>query len=89
VIGGLQMIDEGEADDKIISVLDSDHVWGEARDVGDVPRVLVERLEHYFLTYKLVPGRRSPAHIARVYGRAHALRVVRAAIADYAATFPA
>jgi inorganic pyrophosphatase len=87
VIGGLQMIDDGEADDKIISVLDNDHVWGGARDIRDVPRVLVERLEHYFLTYKLVPRRRSPARIARVYGRAHALTVVRAAIADYADAF--
>jgi inorganic pyrophosphatase len=87
VIGGLQMLDGGEADDKIISVLDSDHVWGRARDVGDVPPVLVERLQHYFLTYKLVPGRRSQARIARVYGRAHALKVVRAALADYQDNF--
>jgi inorganic pyrophosphatase len=83
VIGGLQMIDTGEADDKIISVLDNDHVWGRARNVTDVPAVLVERLQHYFLTYKLVPGQRAKARIARVYGRAHALRVVRAAMADY------
>jgi inorganic pyrophosphatase len=88
VIGGLQMLDDGEADDKIISVLDSDHVWGEARDIRDVPSVLVERLEHYFLTYKLVPRRRSRARVARVYGRAHAFAVVRAAIADYADSFP-
>ncbi len=83
VIGGLQMIDHGEADDKIISVLENDYVWGGARSIRDVPAVLVERLQHYFLTYKLVPGRRTRAHIAKVYGRAHALKVVRAAIADY------
>jgi inorganic pyrophosphatase len=83
VIGGLQMIDGGEADDKLISVLDNDYVWGRARNVSDVPSVLVERLQHYFLTYKLVPGQRVQARIARVYGRAHALKVVRAAMADY------
>jgi inorganic pyrophosphatase len=83
VIGGFQMLDAGEADDKIVSVLDNDYVWGKARDVRDVPPVLVERLRHYFLTYKLVPGRRASARIGRVYGRAHALRVVRAAMADY------
>ena len=83
VIGGLQMIDDGEADDKIISVVDNDYVWGKARTIGDVPAVLVERLQHYFLTYKLVPGRRPKAWITRVYGRAHALGVVRAAVADY------
>ena len=56
VIGGLQMVDRGEADDKIISVLENDYVWGEARDLRDLPAVLVERLQHYFLTYRLVPG---------------------------------
>jgi inorganic pyrophosphatase len=83
VIGGLQMIDAGEADDKIIGVLENDYVWGAARNLSDVPAVIVERLEHYFVTYKLVPGRRTHARVARVYGRDHALRVVRAAIADY------
>jgi inorganic pyrophosphatase len=87
VIGGLQMIDGGEADDKIISVLENDYVWGGARNVSDVPPVLVERLQHYFLTYKLVPGQRAPSRIASVYGRVHALKVVRAAMADYDDTF--
>jgi inorganic pyrophosphatase len=88
VIGGLQMIDGGEADDKILGVLENDDVWGAARDVRDVPSVLVERLQHYFLTYKLVPGRRANARVAKAYGRNHALKVVRAAMADYAAAFP-
>jgi inorganic pyrophosphatase len=88
VIGGLQMIDGGEADDKILGVLENDDVWGAARDVSDVPAVLVERLQHYFLTYKLVPGRRANVRVAKAYGRSHALRVVRAAMADYAAAFP-
>ena len=87
VIGGLQMIDRGEADDKIISVLENDDMWGGARDLRDVPAVLIERLQHYFLTYKLVPGKRATATITRVYGGAHARRVVRAALADYQDAF--
>jgi inorganic pyrophosphatase len=83
VIGGLQMIDNGEADDKIISVLENDYVWGGARDIKDVPPVFVERLQHYFLTYKLVPGQKVQAKIRSVYGRSHARAVVRAAMADY------
>src|SRR5918993_2290162 len=78
VIGGLQMIDHGEADDKIIAVLENDYVWGRARNIEDVPAVFIERLRHYFLTYKLVPGERAEVRIARTYGRSHALRVVRA-----------
>ena len=58
------------------------------RKFSFVPSVLVERLQHYYLTYKLVPGRRASARVAKAYGRNHALKVVRAAMADYAAAFP-
>jgi inorganic pyrophosphatase len=87
VIGGLQMVDNREAHDKIIAVLDNDYVYGSARNVSDVPKVLVERLQHYFETYKMIPGTRSQARIDRIYGRTHALRVVRASIEDYAEAF--
>lgn len=87
VIGGLQMIDHGEAHDKIIAVLENDYVWGQARNIDDVPAVFIERLHHYFLTYKLVPGERAKVRIAKAYGRSHALKVVRAAMADYQDNF--
>lgn len=84
VVGGLQMVDGGKADDKIIGVMENDLIWGEAREVTDLPPVLIERLEHYFLTYKFVPGRKANSSIEKIYGRGHALKVVRAALADYA-----
>jgi inorganic pyrophosphatase len=87
VVGGVQMVDHGEADDKIIAVLDNDFVYGSARDIGDLPRVLVERLRHYFETYKLVPETPARISIERVYGRAHAAKVINAALADYAESF--
>lgn len=83
VVGGLAANDGGEADDKIIAVLENDNVWGDARDIGDVPQVLVERLTHYFGTYKMVPGEPTRMTIERVYGREHALNVVQAAMHDY------
>ncbi|MEZ4612023.1 MAG: inorganic pyrophosphatase [Caldilineaceae bacterium] len=82
VVGGLAANDGGEADDKIIAVLQNDNVWGEARDIGDLPQVLVERLTHYFGTYKMVPGEPTRMTIDHVYGREHAL-VVQAAMHDY------
>ena len=89
VIGGLQMIDGGEADDKIISVLDSDYAWGKARDLKDVPAVMVERLQHYFLTYKMAPGSvQHKVEITSVYGREEAMKVILASHADYRKKFP-
>ena len=84
VLGGLQMIDGGEADDKIVAVLQNDHFWGEAQDLDDLPDKMIERLSHYFSTYKLVPGSDdTEASIARTYGREHAEAVIEAARADY------
>ena len=87
VVGGFQMVDGEEADDKIIAVLDNDYVYGEAREISDLPKVLVERLQHYFETYKLIPGQPPSVRIERVYGRAHAERVVQAAMRDYSDAF--
>jgi inorganic pyrophosphatase len=83
VVGGLQMLDHGEADDKIIAVLENDLVWGSARDAADLPAILVERLRHYFATYKLVPGEPAGIAIQQTYGAGHAARVIEAAISDY------
>lgn len=87
VVGGLQMVDNKEADDKVIAVLENDFVWGHAREVNDLPKVLIERLQHYFLTYKLVPGQSATADIKRIYGNKHALKVVKASIEDYKFSF--
>ncbi|RAL23682.1 inorganic pyrophosphatase [Lujinxingia litoralis] len=84
VIGGLHMIDHGEADDKIVAVLENDTVWADARDITDVPEVFIERLRHYFLTYKMVPGETtSNVQVDTIYGAEHAHKLVRAAMADY------
>ncbi len=83
VVGGLQMIDNGEVDDKIVAVFEKDLFWGKSRDISELPPTLVERLTHYFSTYKLVPGSESTLQIDKVYGREHAERVIEAAMADY------
>lgn len=83
VVGGLQMVDGGEADDKIVAILENDHVWGHVDDITDFPPRLIERLEHYFTTYKLIPHEPPSASIERIYGREHALKVMEAAMADY------
>ena len=83
VVGGLDVNDGGEADDKIIAVLENDNVWGNAQDISDLPPILVERLRHYFGTYKLLPGQPSELIVERLYDRKHALKVIEAAMRDY------
>jgi len=85
IVGGLQLLDHGEADDKIIAVLEGDLMWSNVTDIPNLPPILVERLQHYFTTYKLVPGARSQIVVQRAYGVEHAAQVVEAALADYEA----
>jgi inorganic pyrophosphatase len=87
VVGGIQMIDGGEADDKIIAILEGDNIWGKVQDIADLPPIQVERLQHYFSTYKLIPGKNPKIKVDTVYGRDEALKVIAAAEADYANHF--
>lgn len=87
VVGGMRMIDHGAADDKILAVLEGDGIWGRAQKIADIPDELVERLWHYFATYKLKPGEVSAAEVRDVYDVERAREVVQAAIDDYRDTF--
>ena len=83
-VGGLLMVDNGEADDKIIAVLDRDPIWREIRTLDEVPKALVDRLRHYFLTYKFDPSSGAqPVTIDAIYGPDRAREVIAAAMADY------
>jgi inorganic pyrophosphatase len=88
-IGGLRMIDGDEADDKIVAVLEGDSVYGGYRAIADCPAPLLDRLRHYFLTYKQGPDRADrTVEITHVYDREDAHAVIRCSHEDYAAHFP-
>lgn len=89
VVGGIPMLDGGAADDKIIGILDDDPVFGHIRDVDEVPEVLVERLRHYFATYKLRPEEPGRVEVGEAYGTDRARSVIEAALADYRDAFGA
>ena len=83
-IGGLRMIDGNDADDKIIAVLESDVVYGRIREIDECPKGLIDRLKHYFLSYKQLPNEAPRrVEIIDVYGRAEALDVIKRSMDDY------
>lgn len=82
VVGGFRMIDDREADDKIIAVLDNDPFWSEISDISQLPPNVIDRLDHYFRTYKQLIDDFSVKIEAR-YGRDDAHAVVMASIEDY------
>jgi len=87
-IGGLRMIDGEQADDKIIAVLEGDLAYGHIKDMADCPSGLIDRLKHYFLSYKQLPGE-APRRvdIVDVYDRQEALEVVARSLRDYRRQF--
>lgn len=87
VVGGIHTVDSGEADDKIIAVLENDNIWGEVENISELPAALIERLRHYFSTYKILPGQESPVSIYHTYGRSAAMALVEAAMQDYHEAF--
>ncbi len=87
-IGGFRMIDKGEADDKIIAVLKQDEIYGHITDVNNCPKNLIDRLKHYFLTYKNMPGQENKAvEITHTYGVEEAQEVILRSIEDYNTKF--
>lgn len=83
-IGGFRMVDGNEADDKIVAVLKNDAVYGELKDLSELPKSVVDRLKHYFLTYKDMPGSKNfRTEITHIYGKEEALDVIRCSMDDY------
>jgi inorganic pyrophosphatase len=86
-IGGFRMIDNNQADDKIIAVLNNDALYEGFKDIADVPKSVVERLKHYFLTYKDIPGNPADVEITHIYDKKEALELIERATEDYRKKF--
>jgi inorganic pyrophosphatase len=82
-IGGFRLLDSGEADDKIIAVMKGDEFYRQWNDVSDCPQSYIDRLKHYFLTYKHLPSEELICEITHVYGREEAHEVIKRAMEDY------
>jgi inorganic pyrophosphatase len=82
------MIDKDEADDKIICVLKGDDVYEGWNDINDIPAALLNKLKHYFLTYKNLPDDiNKKVQIAATYNSAEAIEVIRRSMEDYNANY--
>ncbi|MCH2233224.1 MAG: inorganic pyrophosphatase [Crocinitomicaceae bacterium] len=85
-VGGFRMIDGGEADDKIIAVLKGDQAYGNITDIDQVPSMVLDRVKHFFLTYKENPnkdGSDKEVEITHTYNKAEAHEVIRRSFDDY------
>ncbi len=89
VVGGIQVLDDGEADDKIVALLSSDKVFDYARTLKNLPEIVVNRIVHYFATYKMeISGNKDNSiEVIGTYGTEHAMKVINASVEDYKDNF--
>lgn len=86
-IGGFRMIDDNESDDKIVAVMKDDALYSKYNDISELPDLVVNRLKHYFLTYKDLPGTKKNVEITDIFGLEDALEIIRRSMFDYHAKF--
>ncbi len=86
-IGGFRMLDGNESDDKLIAVLNNDAVYGNYKDMSDCPELVIDRLKHYFLTYKDLPGQESKVEITDTFGIEEAHEIIIRSMEDYKRKF--
>jgi inorganic pyrophosphatase len=80
-IGLMRMLDEGEADDKVIAVHVHDPSFNEYTDMSQLPKHVFHEIERFFQDYKALEHKK--IEIERFLGAAEALEAIREAFALY------
>ena len=83
ILGVMKFVDDGEVDDKIISVVDDDRNNGDKiQTLEDLPKRTIEQIEFHFNHYKDLkkPG---TTKVEGFFGRDEAIKVIEAATLRY------
>lgn len=86
VIGNMQMIDNGEQDDKIIAVATNDPSVNHIMDIDEMPAHFFNELKHYFEQYKVLENKK--VAIDNFQDKETAYRIINDAFLFYKQTFP-
>ncbi len=86
IIGNMQMIDNGEKDDKIIAVAAKDPGVNFYSDVNELPKHFIAVLRNYFEQYKVLENKK--VEIDEFQDKAAAYHVIEEAIEFYKKKFP-
>jgi len=85
VIGVMQMIDGGEADDKIIAVANNDPSTNHFNDIEELKAHFFSELRHFFEEYKKLENK--TVKVEEFQNRTMAVRIIQEAIEHYRDTF--
>ena len=85
VIGVMQMIDQGDPDDKIIAVAANDPGVNHYNNIEELPKHFFDELRHFFEEYKKLENK---SVIVEDFGdKAKALHIIEEAVEFYRTTF--
>ncbi len=87
-VGGIDMIDSGKSDYKVIAVPVEDRRWEHVHNIEDLNPHNVKEYQHFFETYKLLKGKPSPVEIRGIRDKKDALAAIERSIDLYKQKFP-
>ncbi len=85
IIGNMQMIDNGEVDDKIIAVASSDPAVNHIKNMDDLEPYFIAVLKNFFEQYKVLQNK--VVEIDKFQSKEKAYKIIEEAIAMYKTTF--
>ena len=85
VIGNMQMIDNGEKDDKIIAVASQDPTVNHINSIDELPKHFIAVLKNYFEQYKVLENK--VVEIDEFQDKGAAYKVIEEAIEMYKQKF--
>lgn len=80
-VGIMNMIDSGDADDKVLAVPVDDPRWAEVNDLSDINKHTLKEIEHFFSTYKKI--QKKEVKVSGFKGRAAAEKAIERSIKLY------
>jgi inorganic pyrophosphatase len=86
VVGVMQMVDRGEADDKIIAVALQDASVSHINDVAELPEFFKIELKHFFENYKSLENK--IVVVDEFLGKEKAQQIIQESIKRYNENFP-
>ena len=85
VIGVMRMIDNNEADDKIIAVCADDVSVNHIDDIGELPNYFHSELRHFFEEYKTLENK--SVQVEEFQNKDIAQKIIRQSVIDYNAKY--
>lgn len=83
----MNMIDDGDKDDKIIAVPSDDKRWDDVQDLEDLNKHNLKEYQNFMETYKALKGKPSPVEVTGYKGKDEALAAVEKSINLYQEKF--